>query len=128
MSDYILDTHVLLWSIFNRGKLSQTVQSVLMDRNARKHIAISSMWEIVIKNRIGKLPLPNGLSAIYGIVETRGYGVVGVERQHLEAYASLPLIHRDPFDGIIIAIAITEGMTLITADENMQKYNVPWVW
>ncbi|MCL2528045.1 MAG: PIN domain-containing protein [Defluviitaleaceae bacterium] len=47
---------------------------------------------------------------------------------HIETYNTLPLIHRDPFDGIIIATALAENMTIITADENTQKYDVPWIW
>ena len=64
------------------------------------------MWEISIKNRIGKLPLPNGVSEIFDEVERNGFGFIGVDRQCVEIYNTLPLIHRDPFDGIIIATAI----------------------
>ena len=63
--DYILDTHVLLWSIFETNKLSQSAQKVLLDRESRRFVSISSMWEIAIKNRIGKLPLPNSLADVF---------------------------------------------------------------
>ena len=59
--DYILDTHVLLWSMYETIKLSQSAQEILKDRKSRRFVSISSIWEIAIKNRIGKLPLPNGL-------------------------------------------------------------------
>ena len=126
--DYILDTHVVLWSMFESVKLSQSAQDILMDRKFRKFVSISSMWEIAIKNRIGKLPLPNGIADVFTTIEKRGYGVLGVDQQHIETYIILPLLHRDPFDGIIIATAFLEDMTIITADENIQKYDVPWVW
>ena len=126
--DYILDTHVLLWSMFESAKLSQSAQEILMDRKSRRFVSISSMWEIAIKNRIGKLPLPNGLANVFSTVEKRGYGILAVDQQHIEIYNTLPLLHRDPFDGIIVATALLEDMTIITADENIQKYDVPWIW
>jgi len=126
--DYILDTHVLLWSIFDSNKLSQTAQKILLDRNLRKFISVSTMWEISIKNRIGKLPLPNGISGVFTEVEMSGFGIIGVDRECLEIFNTLPLLHRDPFDAIIIATAVAENMTIVTADENIQKYNSPWIW
>jgi PIN domain nuclease of toxin-antitoxin system len=84
--DYILDTHVLLWSMFESNKLSQSVQEILVDRKFRRFISISSAWEIAIKNRIGKLPLPNGLADVFSIVEKRGYGVLGIDQKHIEIY------------------------------------------
>ena len=126
--DYILDTHVLLWSMFESIKLSPSAQKILQDKNVRRFVSISSMWEIAIKNRIGKLPLTNGIVDVFSAAERRGYGIVGIDQQHIEFYNALPLLHRDPFDGIIVATALLEKMTIITADENIQKYDVPWVW
>jgi len=126
--DYILDTHVLLWSMFNSTKLSQSAKKLLLDRSARKFISVSTMWEISIKNRIGKLPLPNGVSGVFSEVEMSGFGIIGINRQCLEIFNTLPLLHRDPFDAIIIATAIAENMTIVTADENIQKYNSSWIW
>jgi len=126
--DYILDTHVLLWSIFDTNKLSESSQRILLDSDCRKFISISTMWEIAIKNRIGKLPLPHGISDIFDQVEMNGFGFVEINRKCVEIYNTLPLIHRDPFDGIIIATAILGKMTIITADENIQKYDVSWIW
>ena len=126
--EYILDTHVLLWSMFESVKLSQSAQKILLDKNYRRFVSISSMWEIAIKNRIGKLPLPNGVDGVFSTIEKRGYGILDIDQQHIEVYGVLPLLHRDPFDGIIIATALLEKMTIVTADENIQKYDVPWVW
>ena len=124
--DYILDTHVLLWSMFESSKLSQSAREILVDRKSRRFISISSMWEIAIKNRIGKLQLPCSIDDIFSTVEKRGYGLLGINQRHIEIYNTLPLLHRDPFDGIIIASAILQKMTIITTDENIQKYDVLW--
>ena len=128
MRVYILDTHILLWSIFESNKLSQSAKTIILDRNSLKFISISTMWEISIKNRIGKLKLPKGLAGVFSEIEMSGFGIIGIDRQCIEIYDNLPLLHRDPFDGIIIATAIAENMTIVTADENIQKYNVPWIW
>ena len=125
---YILDTHVLLWSISDPDKLSAIAQKILLDRSCIKFISISSAWEIAIKNRIGKLSLKYGLAEVFSELEMLGIGVLGIDRQHIEVYTSLLLLHRDPFDGIIIATALSEEMTIVTADENIQKYDVPWTW
>ena len=99
-----------------------------MDKTTHKFVSISSLWEISIKNRIGKLPLPNDLSAVFTEVEMNGIGIIGINQGCLEAYNTLPLLHRDPFDGIIVATALLQDMTIITADENIQKYDVSWAW
>jgi PIN domain nuclease of toxin-antitoxin system len=101
---------------------------VLSNGFVRKHICVSSLWEISVKNRIGKLQLPEGMQGILSSIRTRGFGIIGLDYSHIEAYNALPLIHRDPFDGIIIATALVENMTIITTDENIQKYDVSWIW
>ena len=126
--EYILDTHVLLWTMFGSEKLSDKVKSILLDKQINKSVSIASVWEIAIKHRIGKLFLPTGVRGVFVGINVLGYGILEVDKLHVERYAALPLLHRDPFDGIIIAAAQAENMTLITADENMQKYDILWVW
>jgi len=114
--------------MFNSHKLSQTSKEIIIDNSAHIFVSVASMWEIAIKNRTGKLPLPNSLSNTLKEIEFSGFGIVGIERQSLEIFNELPLLHRDPFDGIIIATALLKNMTIVTADNNIQKYDVPWVW
>ena len=126
--NYLLDTHVLLWTMFEPNKLSQFAQEVITDTNKPNFISITSVWEIAIKNRIGKLPLSMGIGGVFNKLEASDTGIIGVDRQHIEVYTALPLLHRDPFDGIIIATAFLQEMTIITTDENIQKYGVLCVW
>ena len=126
--DYHMDTHVLLWTMFEPQKLSQLAREIIIDTSKPKFISITSVWEVAIKNRIGKLPLSMGVDEIFNKLDASNAGIVGIDHQHIEIYATLPLLHRDPFDGIIIATAVLEKMTIITADENIQKYDVPWIW
>jgi len=126
--NYLLDTHVAIWAMYEYDKIPPSIRRILLDENCHKFVSMTSFWEIAIKNRIGKLSLPMGIEGISQGMDTFGYGVIPIEYEHIETYNSLPLLHRDPFDGIIIATALVEDMTIITTDENIQKYNVPWVW
>jgi len=126
--NYILDTHVLLWLLRDEKILSETVRQIILDDESNKFISIASLWEISIKNRIGKLPLKKGVYEIFDKLETYGFGLLQIDRNCIEIYNALPLIHRDPFDGMIIATAVYKQMTVITTDENIQKYNVNWIW
>ena len=127
MIDYILDTHVFLWSMFDSQKLSNTAKKIILDSRYRKFISISSMWEISIKNRIGKLPIPDGITRIFDEAKINGYGIIEITQNCIETYNTLPLIHRDPFDGLIIATAMIYKMTIITADQTITKYDVSCV-
>jgi len=126
--EYLIDTHVLLWTMFEPDRLSIKAREILLNKNIYKSTSIASVWEIAIKNRIGKMPLPTGVSGVFSKIDTLGYGLIEVDQNHVEIYATLPLLHRDPFDGIIIATALVENMTIITVDENIHKYDVPWIW
>ena len=87
--DYLLDTHVLLWIIFDSDKLSPLAQKIVLDKSAHKFVSISSLWEISIKNRIGKLPLSNDLSGVFTEVEMNGFGIIGINQACLETYNTL---------------------------------------
>jgi len=125
---YLLDTHVAKWALDDTSKLSDTAKSIIYDTSLHLCISLASAWEIAIKIGVGKLSFEGG-SALF-VEKLRQYGVeiLHVEGAHIEAVEKLPLIHRDPFDRILISTANVERMTLITADENIQKYDVPWVW
>jgi PIN domain nuclease of toxin-antitoxin system len=68
------------------------------------------------------------LSDIICKIKSSGFGLLQIDSECIKVYNTLPLIHRDPFDGIIVATAILEEMTIITTDENMQKYDIKWIW
>jgi PIN domain nuclease of toxin-antitoxin system len=91
-------------------------------------VSYISLWEIAIKNRIGKLPLSVNLNDIHKTLAGYGCGFVGIEQDIIAVFNTLPLLHRDPFDGILIATALNKNLTIITNDVNINKYNVPCVW
>ena len=100
-----------------------------MDKSIRKFICITTLWEISIKNRIEKLPLPDGMSGIFSEVEMNGFGIISINQGCLETYNTLPLLHRDPFDGIIIATALLQDMMIITATViHLSIYSMQLKW
>jgi PIN domain nuclease of toxin-antitoxin system len=92
------------------------------------YISISSVWEIAIKISIGKLDFAGKAEGFVRLAEKNDITVLPIAVSHLTTYESLPFIHRDPFDRLLIATAIAEQMTLITADENIARYDVPHIW
>ena len=132
MKNLLLDTHIVLWIANNPSKLTDKAMEALSG-DAVKCVSIASAWEVVIK--LGKnkpdnivLDLPGGLAEFYRILDFNGFLVLPVEREYLLHIPFLPTLHKDPFDRLIISTAITEELTLITADEDIQKYDIPWIW
>ena len=126
---YLLDTHILIWHFEGSEKLSNEIKdSVLF--NSKNHILVSivSLWEIAIKMNIGKYTFDGGFPAFNKLVKDNEFEVLPIKDEYMDWLFELPLIHRDPFDRLIIATAKAESMTILTADENIQKYDVPWVW
>jgi len=129
MQKYLLDTHIVLWAAANPTKLSNKVVSILAG-NAVKCVSIASAWEIAIKLTKGKdvLDICGGLQGFFEIIDASRFVVLPVKRVYLNKLVTLPQIHKDPFDRLIIATAQTEGLKIITADVNVAKYDISCVW
>jgi PIN domain nuclease of toxin-antitoxin system len=128
MVKYLLDTHVIIWIAEDSSRISDTARNAISDTNVEKHVSIISPWEVAIKLGTGKLNIVGGLSEYYHMIDSNNFFVQSIKREHLRLISTLPRHHRDPFDRLLIATAIVEGMTLITADENIHKYDMPWLW
>ena len=88
--NYILDTHALLWFLRGDNKLSETAYQIILDDASNKFISIASLWEISVKNRIGKLPLKKGVTDIFNKTKNNGFGIIGIDRSCVEIYNTLP--------------------------------------
>jgi PIN domain nuclease of toxin-antitoxin system len=126
--NYLLDTHTVLWCATNSENLSGNARKVLFDPKSRCFVSIVSAWEVAIKLSIGKMSLDGGVSEFYHIVDENGFIMLPVRRKHLEIIEALPFHHRDPFDRMLVAAAISANMSLITADSNIRLYKVACVW
>ncbi|GHV42661.1 twitching motility protein PilT [Clostridia bacterium] len=125
---YLLDTHVVLWAASNHSNLSETVKTLVLESGSQKYVSIASIWEVALKLGVGKLNIDGGLEAFYRMIDDNGFITLGIERKYVYRLTDLPLIHRDPFDRMLIATALAEDLTLVTIDENIRKYDVPQIW
>ena len=126
---YLLDTHVLIWSIdeeFNR--IPQKTLNNIDNLENEIFISIASLWEITIKLNIGKFKPNLDIDDVYNYIRKSQLMILNIEENHLLEYRHLPLIHREPFDRLIIATTISENLTLITHDKEIQKYPINWLW
>ena len=87
-----------------------------------------SLWEVAIKMNIGKYKFEGGFTAFRTLVKNNGFIVLPINDEYMERLSTIPLIHRDPFDRLIISTALVEDLTIVTADENIHKYDVSWIW
>ncbi len=124
----LLDTQVFLWVINNR-KLSQRARAAFLDTSNQLFLSAASYWEICIKQNIGKLVLAEDWQQSFER-EMRANDIrwLPIEKSHCQAIVELPWLHRDPFDRLLIGQALQEGMTILTADEQIQQYDVATIW
>jgi PIN domain nuclease of toxin-antitoxin system len=125
----LIDTHCWLWSLEAPDKLSAQARQLLADPQNEVFLSAASVWEIVIKSMIGKLTLPSPPGVfIPDRVAALNNQLLSITAAHVFALEQLPAHHRDPFDRLLIAQAISESMQLVTADPNIRKYSVALVW
>ena len=120
----LIDTHILIWWDDDRSKLSVTALSVCDDPANELVLSIASIWEMQIKQQTGKLSLRLPLSQLIAEQQLNGVEVLPVSQAHIFALAGLPPYHRDPFDRMLIAQAISEGVSLVSADPVFRQYPV----
>ena len=120
----LLDTHVVLWSLFEPGALSSEAQSAIL-RAESLHLSVVSPWEMVIKSALGKLEMRRGVPEVCRELEREfGAQVLPVTLPHVLEVARLPPHHGDPFDRLLIAQARVEGLTLVTRDRAFADYDL----
>lgn len=120
---YLLDTHTLLWARATPDLLSADALAILESVDNALYLSVASLWECAIKSSIGKLDVPEDF---YRTV-SGDYEILGIDVSHVQACANLPMHHRDPFDRMLVVQAQMGGLTLVTRDRNIAKYDVPVV-
>jgi PIN domain nuclease of toxin-antitoxin system len=124
----LLDTHTFLWAIAEGGKLSRRAQQIYTGPNDL-WLSVASVWEILIKTKAGKLPMPEpvGPYLIKKLAQNQ-IELLPITLDHVLKIESLPPHHRDPFDRLLIAQAIKEKWPIITADPWFERYPVEVIW
>ena len=125
----LLDTHAFLWFVLGDARLSGTALALILDPTNAKLVSPASYWEIAIKIRLGKYALPQPYQSfmqkgIFG----NGFKILPVETWHTELLTTLPLHHRDPFDRLLIAQAIVEGIPIVSNDATLDFYAITRLW
>ena len=122
---YLLDTHYVLWSLFEPGKINEKIKEILEDPDKIKNISKISFWEISLKYKIGKLEL-NGITPedILAGSQEAGFEIYNLSVEDIASSYKLPFIdnHQDPFDRLIIWQCMQNDLIMITADEKIKEY------
>jgi PIN domain nuclease of toxin-antitoxin system len=125
----LLDTDACLWFTGGSERMSRNAREAIEDERNDRFVGIGSLWEITIKTSIGKLtphvPLTDLLSTQLQVVQA---DVLAIDVAHLTRLATLPFHHRDPFDRLLIAQALTEQMLIVSSDPALDAYGVQRLW
>ena len=125
----LLDTHVFLWFLGGDSRLSRSARRRIEDAHNDKFLSIASVWEMAVKVGLGKLDLDDPLAELVD----RGAGdnsiaLLGIAKEHAIAVSALPHHHADPFDRLLVAQAMREGMAIVTCNPAFGAYAVKRVW
>ena len=122
---FLLDTHVLLWWREASPRLSLRASAEIADGENGILVSIASLWEITIKRRLGKLVFEDDLETV---MSEERFELLGISFSHLRRLDTLPLLHRDPFDRLLIAQALAENVPILTTDSTFSGYGAMPIW
>lgn len=125
MTHVLLDTHLLLWVSHLPERLPDGVRRIVLDPDQALHFSVASIWEIAIKLSQNRRDFDFHPGALREGLLAAGYTELSVRGEHALAVAALPLIHKDPFDRMLVAQAIVEGVELLTVDRQLTRYPGP---
>lgn len=121
---YLLDTHLLLWVTGAQDRLSSQARTLLSDLAVAPVFSTASIWEVVVK-ALGRKDFSVEPSRLRDDLMENRYDELEIRSEHVLEIAALPLIHKDPFDRMLIAQARVEGITLLTGDADVVRYGDP---
>jgi PIN domain nuclease of toxin-antitoxin system len=124
----LLDTHALIWFVAGDRRLGRAARAAMEQEQARLLVSAASVWEMAIKAARGRLVLPYPVARYLADRIEEGYAVLRVDGSHAAAVEHLPCHHRDPFDRLLIAQALSERLPVITRDRVFKKYGVEAIW
>ena len=121
--NFLLDTHILIWAAISPHKISSELASLLSGTSNHLYFSSASIWEISIKESLGKKDFKVSSKKLHGGLTENGYKEIKVSALHAMEVIKLPFIHRDPFDRILVATAIWENMPLLTNNSPLSAYH-----
>ena len=125
----LLDTCTFLWVVGGSSELSTRARAAFADPANETFLSAASAWEIAVKHRLGRLPLPTAPDEFVPFQRAaHGIEPLPVEEEAALHVAKLPDLHRDPFDRLLVAQAIVGGLLLLTPDDDIRKYPARTLW
>ena len=125
----LLDTHAFLWFVEGNSSLSTAARQAIEDETHRKFVSPVSTWEVAIKVSLNKLTIAVPFEDLFpGEIAANGFDVLDPTWEDYRGLLSLPWHHRDPFDRLLIAQALLNGLTVVTSDSMFAAYGVPTLW
>ncbi len=121
----LLDTHLILWAATDPRRLSEEARLLLLDSANELFYSAASLWEIAIKRGLGRPDFQVDPRRLWRMLPLNGYRELPVTGEHGIAVETLPLLHKDPFDRLLLAQARTEDMVLLTKDLKLAEYGEP---
>ncbi len=121
----LLDTHVLLWSVASSRRLSKRARALIEDPGNEVFYSAASLWEIAIKAALRRSDFQVDLEMLHTALPETGLTELPIRAVHTVALLRLPEVHRDPFDRMLVAQAVTEPLVLLTNDEILARYPAP---
>ena len=125
----LLDTHALLWWLDGDSRMPPKVRALIADLENGVHVSAASVWEITTKARLGKLPGAAAVAAdVPAALSSQGFSALSISAAHAQRAGSLPGPHRDPFNRMLVAQSLLEGMPIVSADTVFDGYRVTRIW
>ena len=125
----IVDTHALRWFLEGDSRLPDRARGLIEDGDNEMLVSIASLWEIAVKHSLGKLDLARPFDEVIpSQLEVNGFTNLPLAIPHVAKVASLPFHHRDPFDRVLIAQALVEGLPILGGDVAFDSYGVDRIW
>lgn len=125
----LLDTHAFLWLVSDHPRLSDVAKAVFLDNSNELFLSAVSGFEIAVKHGLGKLKLSESPTEfIRRRIENNNLIELPISMEHATNLQNLPLIHRDPFDRLLISQSMVESIPLLSADQQMRAYSIDCIW
>jgi PIN domain nuclease of toxin-antitoxin system len=119
---FLLDTHLVLWAAFEPERLSPKASKLLRSRESPLAFSLATLWEVAIKTSLGRPGFAVDPGRLHQALLAEGFTELAIQAPHIVRVAMLPWLHRDPFDRLLVAQAMQERLTLLTADSTLKGY------
>jgi len=126
--NYLLDTHTLIWFLSGDTELSVKARKAIEAESSNIFVSIASIWEIAIKVNLGRLDLKITFNQLRNEIEKNGFELLPITFNDILSLNELPMIHRDPFDRIIISQSLSNNFMLISKDKTFKSYQIKLLW